>query len=322
MREAIEGDVEDGPCMGSEGCRLSGLGPFLFRHIRGQEHAVERVTHALVRGELGLTDVRRPRGSFLFLGPTGVGKTELALRFSEYLFGADTLFRFDMSEFMHFDSVKEFRGDESGGEGRLGAVLSRHDHGTILFDEVEKAHPRILDLFLQILDTARITLGSGMPRSVSGFYLVFTSNIGSQKVMHARHSVMATLEKAVIRELARHFRPEFCARFQEKIVFHRLTHEVQIEIARLSLERELGRLRSVKGLAVGYESDVLDFLARDGIDVRNGARPLRNAIERHVQGAVADAILSGRIGDGTLRFDAIRQKAYLEPSCGLGERKV
>jgi ATP-dependent Clp protease ATP-binding subunit ClpB len=218
--------------------------------------------------------------------------------------------------------VKEFRGDESGSVGRLGAVLSEHRCGTILFDEVEKAHPRILDLFLQILDTARITVGDGSSHSLAGFYLVFTSNIGSQKVMNARHSVMATLEKAVIRELGRHFRPEFCARFQEKIVFHRLTHEVQIDIARLSLERELERLAKTRGIRLEYGADVLEFLARDGIDVRNGARPLRNAIERHVQGAVADAILSGRSGSGTLRFDAIRQKACLEPSCGLGERNV
>ena len=144
--------------MNSQIEKLTGLEPHLISKIKGQDHAISRVCSVLERGQLGLQPASKPLGSFLFLGPTGVGKTELTLEFSRYLFGTDSVFRFDMSEFLHLDNVKLFTGDETGSSGRLGRVLSEHRQGVLLFDEIEKAHRLIWDLFLQMLDAARITL--------------------------------------------------------------------------------------------------------------------------------------------------------------------
>jgi ATP-dependent Clp protease ATP-binding subunit ClpA len=217
-----------------------------------------------------------------------------------------------MSEFMHLDSVKEFRGDETGQTGRLGQVLDAHESGTLLFDEMEKAHKQIMDLQLQILDTATVTLGNGKRYNLSKFYIVFTSNVGASKVMNARYSIHTTLEKSVLNELARQFRPEFIARFNEKIVFNRLTNDIQIEIAKITLDKELCRLKSENGFVLLYTGDVLNYLIREGIDVRNGARPLRNTIERVIQTAVADSLMQGAIPKGYLKLDAVRNTVYLE----------
>jgi ATP-dependent Clp protease ATP-binding subunit ClpA len=137
---------------------LNGLESHLLSKIEGQNHVIARVCSVLERGQLGLQPIDKPLGSFLFLGPTGVGKTELTLEFTRYLFGGNEVYRFDMSEFLHLDNVKLFMGDETGNPGRLGNVLSQHQQGVLLFDEIEKAHRLIWDLFLQMLDAARITL--------------------------------------------------------------------------------------------------------------------------------------------------------------------
>jgi ATP-dependent Clp protease ATP-binding subunit ClpB len=217
-----------------------------------------------------------------------------------------------MSEFMLLESVREFRGDESGQTGRLGQVLDQHGCGTLLFDEMEKAHKQIMDLQLQILDAATVTLGNGKRYNLSKFYIVFTTNVGASKVMNARYSIHTTLEKSVLNELARQFRPEFIARFHEKIVFNRLTNDIQVEIAKITLDKELCRLRNENGFVLLYTGDVLSFLIREGIDVRNGARPLRNTIERVIQTAVADSLMHGRIPKGYLKLDAIRNTVFLE----------
>ena len=170
----------------------------------------------------GSRPLRKPtEGSFLFLGPTGVGKTGLTLEFARYLFGEDHVFRFDMSEFLHLDSVKLFMGDDSGGVGRLGKVLSKHHKGVLLFDEIEKAHRLIWDLFLQMLDVARITLADHRTYNLSGFYMVCTCNIGSQQLLRPTRLPFTALERAVVAELHRFFRPELIGRFNEKIVFDR-----------------------------------------------------------------------------------------------------
>ena len=159
-------------------------------------------------GSLACSPIEKPLGSFLFLGPTGVGKTELTLEFTRYLFGENHVFRFDMSEFLHLDNVKLFMGDETGSPGRLGNVLRRHQQGVLLFDEIEKAHRLIWDLFLQMLDAARITLADHRAYDLSGFYIVCTSNIGSQQLLRPTRLPFTTLERAVISELHRFFRPE------------------------------------------------------------------------------------------------------------------
>ncbi|HBC86489.1 MAG TPA: ATP-dependent Clp protease ATP-binding subunit [Lentisphaeria bacterium] len=275
----------------------------LRKYVLGQDHVVARVASLLKRGELGLTNASRPKGSFLFLGPTGVGKTELALSFTRYLLGEERLFRFDMSEFMHFDSVKEFIG-HSGNPGRLGNVLENNKAGAclcLLFDEMEKAHPQILLLFLQMLDAARITLGNGRTYDLSGFYIVFTSNIGSENILQSKRVPFATIERSVLAQLHLELRPEFIARIDEKIVFKKLEYHTQREIAVLLLERELSRLRD-KGYALSYDDSTLEFLVRKGIDRIFGARPLRNAIERHVQDALARRIIAGKPPVGVIRY--------------------
>ena len=178
--------------------KLTGLEPHLSSKIKGQGHVIPRVCSVLERGQLGLQPTGKPLGSFLFLGPTGVGKTELTLEFSRYLFGNDSVFRFDMSEFLHLDAVKLFMGDETGNPGRLGKILSEHRHGVLLFDEIEKAHRLVWDLFLQMLDAARITLADHRAYDLSDFYIVCTSNIGSQQLLRPTRLPFATLERAVL----------------------------------------------------------------------------------------------------------------------------
>jgi hypothetical protein len=148
---------------------LNGLETHLLSRIKGQDHVISRVCSVLEPGRLGLQPTGKPLGSLLFLGPTGVGKTELTLEFTRYLFGTESIFRFDMSEFLHLDSVKLFMGDETGSPGRLGKVLSQHQQGVLLFDEIEKSHRLIWDLLLQMLDAARITLADHRAYDLSGF---------------------------------------------------------------------------------------------------------------------------------------------------------
>src|SRR5215469_5264571 len=159
--------------------RLCGLETFLRQRIRGQNHVIPRVVSILQRGELGLTKPTRPRGSFLFLGPTGVGKTEITLALTEFVFGKDKLSRFDMSEYQTQESLGLLLGAKLGERGTLGMAFDRSTCGTLLFDEIEKAHPRVLDVFLQILDAARVTMASGETLDFSGFYIVLTSNIAA-----------------------------------------------------------------------------------------------------------------------------------------------
>ena len=260
--------------------------------IRGQTEVVDRVVSLLKRGELGLTKPGRPKGSFLFLGPTGVGKTELTLAFTDWIFGPDHVHRFDMSEYQNQSAVGLLLGERLGERGLLGAACDRSRVGTILFDEIEKAHPRVLDLFLQILDAARVTLADGETLDLSGFYIVLTSNIGSAEILNAQHSAYATLERHVLSRAQQGLRPEIYARVTEKLVFNRLSFDTQVEIAKLRLDEELAFLRT-RGHHATANGEVLNFLVRVGYNPRLGARPLRDAVEKHVGDAVATAVLAG-----------------------------
>jgi len=264
---------------------LNGLEPHLSSRIKGQGHVIQRVCSVLERGQLGLQPAGKPLGSFLFLGPTGVGKTELTLELSRYLFGNDSAFRFDMSEFLHEDNVKLFMGDEFGHIGRLGKVLATHRYGVLLFDEVEKAHRLIWDLFLQMLDSARITLADHQSYDLSGFYIVCTSNIGSQQLLRPTRLPFATLERAVISELHRFFRPELIGRFDEKIVFKPLSADTQREIGRLVIEEELNRFRQ-KGFDLGISEAAFEFLVRRGIHKTLGARPMKRTVQKFIGDAI------------------------------------
>ena len=272
--------------------RLRQLQSHLSDRIRGQNHVIPRVVSALHRGELGLTTPNRPRGSFLFLGPTGVGKTELSLAFTDYLLGKDKLFRFDMSEYQTQESLGVLLGGRIGETGLLGMVVAKSVTGTLLFDEIEKAHPRVLDVFLQILDAARVTMASGETLDLGGFYIVFTSNIAAAEIINLQHSSFATMERHVLAKAQRSLRPELYARITEKLVFNRLNYDVQMEIARLHIARELSFLRD-KGFELTLGHSVISFLMQRGFHPRLGARPLRDTVEKYLRGAVANAMLGG-----------------------------
>ena len=278
---------------------LAGLEPHLSSKIKGQSHVIPRVCSVLERGQLGLQPSGKPLGSFLFLGPTGVGKTELTLEFSRYLFGDDSMFRFDMSEFLHLDAVKLFMGDETGRPGRLGTILSKHKQGVLLFDEIEKANRLIWDLFLQMLDAARITLADHRTYDLSGFYIVCTSNIGSQQLLRLTRLPFATLERAVISELHSSFRPELVGRFDEKIVFRSLSPDVQREIGQLAITEELDRFRQ-SGFALSLSESALEFLVRRGTHKTLGARPMKRTVQKFIGDAIRDALKSGGASSGTL----------------------
>lgn len=284
---------------------LNGLEPHLHSRIIGQEHVIPRVCSVLERGQLGLQLPGKPLGSFLFLGPTGVGKTETTLECSRYLFGEDHLFRFDMSEFLHLDNVKLFMGDESGQPGRLGKVLSDHRSGILLFDEIEKAHRLIWDLFLQMLDAARITLADHRTYDLSGFYIVCTSNIGSQQLMRPSRLDFTTLERAVLAELHRFFRPELIGRFDEKIVFGPLSLESQRAIGQLAIDEELSRFRT-KGYELTISAEAFEFMVRRGIHKTLGARPMKRTVQKLIGDCIRNALKAGNPPRGLVIVEATK----------------
>ena len=283
----------------SQVAKLHGLLPFLRQRIRGQDHVLPRITALLQRGELGLTKGLRPRGSFLFLGPSGVGKTEVTLNFTQLLCGEDRLFRFDMSEYQNQESLAVLLGGRLGERGTLALAIEKSNTGTLLFDEIEKAHPRVLDVFLQILDAARVTMASGETLDLSGFYVVFTSNIASAEIVGLQHSSFATMERHVLSHAQQSMRPELYARITEKLVFNKLAYEIQLEIAQLLLAQELDFMRG-KGHCLEPAETVLPFLVRRGFHPRLGARPMRDAVEKSIGDAVASDLLGGGSGSGKL----------------------
>lgn len=272
---------------------LLNLEDHLKASIRGQDSALTRIASVLRRGELGLSTHTRPKGSFLLLGPTGVGKTETVIAFTRHLAGDERLFRFDMSEYQTQESLGLLLGASSAESGMLGRVAEKSPSGTLLFDEIEKAHPRIMDVFLQVLDAARVTVADGSTLDLSGYYVVFTSNIGSAELMDWQHSTFATMERHVLASARQWLRPELFARITEKLVFQRLDYDTQVEIARLMLERHLALLER-KGHRLVATPEVLPFLVRKGFHPKLGARPLRDCIEK----LVGDAVVLRLLGDG------------------------
>lgn len=265
--------------------KLKNLESHLKENIRGQDHVLPRIASVLRRGELGLAHPSRPRGSLLLVGPTGVGKTEVTHCFSEYLFGDGHLHRFDMSEFQNQSSVGLLLGQSLSEIGLLGMALAKNERGTLLFDEMEKAHPLVLDLFLQILDAGRITLATGETKNLHNYYVVFTSNIGSSEAMRMENSALATIERTVLRKVDQTLRPELVARITDKLVFGRLSYQVQREICELIVHREVVRLAAL-GHTVNVEPETLEQLIREGYNRTLGARPMRNAVERYLQDVV------------------------------------
>lgn len=292
--------------------KLRQLEARLWERICGQDHVIPRVMSLLERGELGLQPRERPRGSFLFLGPTGVGKTQMTLEIADCLFGQQGIIRFDMSEFLHLDQVKSFVGEGKNRPGRLGIALETHNTGVLLFDEIEKAHPRIWDLFLQMLDAARITLGDHRQWDLSQFYIVCTTNIGSENLLRRTRLPFATLERAVLSQLHTYFRPELVARFDEKLVFCPLRYSVQRKIADATITAELARMAR-KGYHLGIGESAVEFIIRYGIHHSLGARPMKQAVLRYVGDAICADLKKGGDGCGYLMAAPSGERLMIVP---------
>ncbi len=280
--------------------RLRSLSQRLKAVIRGQDEVIDRVSQRLQHGALGLTSPGRPKASFMFLGPTGVGKTELTLRFTEELFGPERVVRLDMSEYQTADRLGLLLGNETEA-GRIAEGFDRClGSGTLLFDEIEKAHPRVLDILLQLLDAARLTTEGNRVLDFTNWYVVLTSNIGAQRIMTMRKSKYETMERLVRQDAQRELRPEIFARISLTVVFNKLAYDDQCEIAAGLIENECRSL-SDRGYAIASTPDVADVVIRRGYHERLGARPMRDAAELLIRNALAESLLSGGSGCGTLR---------------------
>lgn len=281
---------------------LRGLEAHLCARIRGQEHILPRVAAAFTRGVLGLSSPDRPRGSLLFVGPTGTGKSETFFCACEYVFGPGRVAVFDMSEYQDRSAINKLLGESRDDPGLLGRVLAGLDEGGVLFDEMEKAHLIVLDVMLQILWHGRITVATGQTFHLGRHFIGFTSNIGSADAVRMEHSKLASIEQAVLRSVERTMRPELVGRIDEKLVFARLTPDVQREICALEVARETARL-----CGLGYDLEVsreaLEFLMREGFHPHLGARPLRKTVERHLQDAVTRSLFACGTGSGRAIVD-------------------
>src|SRR5579871_751223 len=260
---------------------LNQLEQELSRSILGQNHAISAVVERVLIGQSGLATPGRPKGSFFFVGPTGVGKTELARELSRLLFQREPM-RLDMAEFAANDAIKNFIGDQTGKLGRFGDLLAQNIEGIFLLDEVEKAHRDVVNVFLSVLDAARVTCGAGRTFDCSAFYFVFSSNLGALDVLRAKHLNFTQIEKHVLAQVATNFRPEFLGRIDSKIVFRKLEYSIQVDIARLNLANE-ARFLAERGCHIEFEEDVLTFLIRVGFDKYLGARPLKKALEKFIR---------------------------------------
>lgn len=277
--------------------RLINLEARLADGIVGQPEAVRTFSQAVIRGELGLVDPERPRGVFLFLGPTGVGKTQITLNCASHLYGSrranDHFFRLDMAEFSEHSSLKTLLGDpasaDSGLLGRAVDTLNSAGGGFMLFDEIEKAHPDLVKIFLAINDAGRVRMACGTEKRLTHLYLVFTSNLGTADAMHMRAAPFSTIKRTVLAAANRFFAPEQLARFRDKIVFRQLTYDVQLKICELLLAKELARLTKITRISIEPSDPkrLLAFLVKRGFHRDLGARPMRDCIDRHLQEAIA-----------------------------------
>ena len=295
--------------------KLKHLEETLHKRVIGQNEAVEAVSKAIRRGRVGLKDPNRPIGSFLFLGPTGVGKTELSKALAEALFGNESaMIRVDMSEYMEPHSVAKLIGSPPGyvgydEGGQLTEKIRRKPYSVILFDEIEKAHPDVMNMLLQILDDGRLTDAQGRTVNFKNTVIIMTSNVGARAITdknilgfsnnagdgkQEQEKEYETIKKDVMAELKKQFRPEFINRIDDIIVFHKLTDEDIGKIIEIMLKQVKTRL-SEQEYDVEIDKSVKDLVAKKGIDANYGARPLKRAIQGIVEDKIAEAILDGKI---------------------------
>jgi ATP-dependent Clp protease ATP-binding subunit ClpB len=276
----------------------------LHRRVVGQEEAIVAVSNAVRRSRAGLSDPMRPNGSFLFLGPTGVGKTELCKALAEFLFdSADAMVRIDMSEFMEKHSVARLIGAPPGyvgfeQGGYLTEAVRRRPYALLLLDEVEKAHPDVFNVLLQVLEDGRLTDGHGRTVDFRNTVVVMTSNLGSDRIQElAGEANYGRMKAEVLEVVSRYFRPEFINRIDDTVVFHPLAAEQIRGIAGLQLELLRKRLAE-RELGLHVSEAAVDLLAKEGYDPVYGARPLKRAIQHAIENPLAQEILAGRFAAG------------------------
>ncbi len=288
--------------------KLLHMEEFLHNRVVGQDEAVVAVSNAVRRSRAGLSDPNRPSGSFLFLGPTGVGKTELTKALANFLFDSDdAMVRIDMSEFMEKHSVSRLVGAPPGYVGyEEGGILTeavrRKPYSVVLFDEVEKAHPDVFNILLQVLDDGRLTDSQGRVVDFKNTVIVLTSNLGSQDVRELGDNATDDEVRAVVMAaVSQHFRPEFINRIDELVVFHSLKKAQIRGIADIQLDRLRARL-SEKDMRLSVDDTAFDQLIDAGFDPVYGARPLKRAIQQQVENTLAQKILSGDFLPGDTIF--------------------
>ncbi|MDR3080811.1 MAG: AAA family ATPase, partial [Streptomyces sp.] len=296
--------------------RLLKLEDVLHERVIGQDQAVTAVSQAVRRGRAGMGDPDRPTGSFLFLGPTGVGKTELAKALAELLFGdPDRMVRFDMSEFQEKHTVSRLVGSPPGyvgyeEAGQLTEAVRRKPYSVVLFDEVEKAHRDVFNLLLQVLDDGRLTDAKGRTVDFRNTVVIMTSNIASKRILD-HHGDVEEIKDDLMAELQAHFRPEFLNRIDEVIVFHALGREDLVRIVDLLLEGSRRRLHAQRiGLEVSKAAE--EWLAERGYQPEYGARPLRRTIQSELDNRLSNMLLDGTLNPGdTVVADVAEDKLVL-----------
>ena len=294
--------------------KLKNLEKSLHERVIGQNEAVEAVAKAIRRGRVGLKDPNRPIGSFLFLGPTGVGKTELSKALAESLFGnEDSMIRIDMSEYMEGHSVSKLIGSPPGyvgydEGGQLTEKIRRNPYSVILFDEIEKAHPDVMNMLLQILDDGRLTDSNGRTVDFKNTVIIMTSNVGARLITDKKTLGFTSkseenkedikeyeeTKKDVMQELKKQFRPEFINRIDEIIVFHKLSKDEMKQIVDIMLKQVTKRMEA-QNIKLEIEDSVKDKIIEKGIDINYGARPLKRTIQNLIEDKIAEAILDGKV---------------------------
>jgi len=281
------------------------LESIMHERVVGQDEPVRLVSEAILRARAGIKDPSRPIGSFIFLGPTGVGKTELAKTLAETLFDSeDAVVRIDMSEYMERHTVARLIGAPPGyvgyeEGGQLTEAVRRKPYSVLLFDEIEKAHADVFNVMLQILDDGRVTDSQGRTVDFKNTVIIMTSNIGSQHLLEGvvGTEIPESVEESVLAELRAHFRPEFLNRVDETVIFKPLTLEEIEKIVTLLLA-ELNKTLADRRITVSLDGDAVAWIAEKGFDPVYGARPLKRFMQRSIQSSLARAIIEGEVQDG------------------------
>jgi ATP-dependent Clp protease ATP-binding subunit ClpB len=308
----------------------------LTKRVVGQEKAVSKIAEVIRRSRAGIADPNRPIGSFVFLGPTGVGKTELTKSLSEFMFNDEkSLIRVDMSEFMEKHSASKLIGSPPGyvghdESGQLTEAVRHRPYSVILFDEVEKAHPEVFNILLQVLDEGRLTDGKGRVVNFKNTVIILTSNIGSEYIQKMESigfsdgdekTEYGKTKEKVLESLKNHFRPEFLNRLDEIVVFDILSQEAILEIVSLRVDVVRDRLAG-KEINLEVSTEALEYLAKEGYDPQYGARPLNRLIQTKILNPIAEKIISGEAGEGTKIFVSMKAEELYIDIKGVKKKKA